>query len=202
MSELTIFLIIFLPIVAALLWLIFRKKRGINPTIEVFSDVQEATDRGVLICSRYPVTQSFKDTVDGSLGKLFQDAVDFAIRQGKTYNQKMLHSDYIIYVKQDCVPSPETRTPSFKMRADDYDGTVYDVDPRDDIGYIYASEYVIPTDRGLTTSYVICDDLVNLWSNVRHGAEHIILFFNDSGEYERTKFHGDGYPGHPIIPIV
>lgn len=174
-------------------WLKGGDRSQDDPILQVSSDVQERTTNGILIASKNGVSSEFKNIADSSLNNVFADAAALGYREGLNFPA------YTIYVLDTCTPSPETQTPSFRLRADSYDGTIFDQDPRPGIGYILASEYVILSGNDPTMSYVICNDLPNAANNVRHGAEHIILFNNDRNEYDRTKFHGYGVY-HPIIP--
>ena len=154
--------------------------------------MQERTPNGVLIASKRGESSEFKDTVDSSLNDLFADASALG------YSNALNFSDYIVYVLDDCTPSPEQHIPSFRLRADEYDGTIFDQDSRPGIGYILASEFVIKDGNAPTTEYVICNDLANARNNARYGPEHIILSRNNLQEYQRTEFHGNGVY-HPIV---
>lgn len=173
-----------------------KKKERTTPQaseadVIVYSDVLETTPAGVRVASKNGVGMAFLDRIDNSLRRLFENAV----RDG--YTQKLSFSDYIIYVKHDWELSPVDRIPSFRVRADNYDGTIYDVDPRRGIGYVFATEYVIKIGDAPTGEYVITTDPNNLERNVRYGAEHIVLYFNDPVKYYATETHTTG--GHPLI---
>jgi hypothetical protein len=173
-----------------------KKKKSDNGTqLTVYSTTQERTANGALVASALGESSELKQAIDESLTNVFADAAALG------YSNKLSHSDYIIYVLDDCIPSPVNHTPSFKLRADEYDGTVFDQDPRPGFGYILASEFVIQdgTPPTPTTEYVVCNDLENIRDSARYGAEHIILYNNNLPEYDRTKFHGNGV-NHPIIP--
>ncbi|MBK8810702.1 MAG: hypothetical protein IPN69_08215 [Acidobacteria bacterium] len=113
-------------------------------------------------------------------------------------------SDFLIYV----IPadreydSDGNYVPNFLIRADDYDGTIFDHDPRAGIGYIYAAEFVIPESLGAARGeFVIADYSRNFETAeeaIRNGPEHLILYINDRPKYEKTKFHGRGI-SHPLI---
>jgi hypothetical protein len=85
-------------------------------------------------------------------------------------------SELVVYVLHTCQPSPESHTPSFLLRADNYDGSIYDQDPSPGIGRIYAAEYVIADGNVISNEYVICqsDDEVYTKNVVRFGPEHIL----------------------------
>lgn len=168
------------------------KSQKNKPVLQVYSNVQERTRNGVLIASKNGTVSELKDVVDASLDDLFADASYLG------YTNTLNFSDYIIYVLDNCTPSPGQGVPSFRLRADEYDGTIFDQDSRPGIGYILASEYVIKEGSTPTTEYVICNDLANAANNVRYGAEHIILSRNNQAEYQRTEYHGNGVY-HPIM---
>jgi len=189
-----ILILILLTVATSCGWLKGGDKSQIDaPFLQVYSDVQERTPNGILLASKNGTTEEFKTIADASLNEVFADASALGYQDGLNFSQ------YIIYVLDNCTPSPVTQTPSFRLRSDSYDGTIFDQDPRPGIGYILASEYVFPESNGVSTNYVICSDIANAANNVRYGAEHIILWQNNPAEFERTKFHGNGIY-HPIIP--
>lgn len=148
------------------------------------------TPQGINLRLSSPLDASIQNAMDASLTKLFSDV------QGKGYNQKVRHSDYIINVKDDCVNTNGTM--SWLDRLDSYDGTEYDQDPRPGIGMIYRAEQVTLSPNK-APEFVICRDVVqNMSKTTRYGAEHIILYYNDMNEYNRTAVHTTS--GHPIIP--
>lgn len=205
MENLLLFvpLIVVIAVVVYVIWSRNKRKEELrkrNTILSVYTDKMEKTPKGVTVASRDGVSDAMKNIIDQSLDDVFEDAQKYAQSRGMTYTNKMTHSEYTIYVLPDCVPSPEQKVPSFRLRADDYDGTVFDQDPTPGVGYILASEYVIPNHSGGTAGFVICNSLEYAYNSVRYGAEHTIYEFNDSSEYERTKFHGNGI-SHPIIPM-
>lgn len=163
----------------------------------VYSDVIETTPGGVRVASKNGVGMALLQRIDDAHSRLFVDAA----QEPYNYRNGLSPSEFIIYVKHDWVLSPVTRTPSFKVRADNYDGTEYDVDPRSGIGYVYATEYVIQDNGVPTGEYVITND-PNTWDlNVRFGGEHYIINRNDPVRDAQTKTHLDG-KGHPLIAMV
>lgn len=183
---------------ALIVYALWKKKKRTSPSasnadVIVYSDVVQTSPQGVRVASYRGVGAEFLDAVDAALNELFLDAVSLG------YSNRVAHDQYLIYVKHDWELSPVDRVPSFRVRADNYDGTIYDVDPRSGIGYVYATEYVIRGLNGIPTGeYVITNDPDNLARNVRYGAEHIILYFNDPVRYAATETHTSG--GHPLIP--
>jgi hypothetical protein len=170
-----------------------RRKKSVFPSGE---SIVEYTPLGVKLLSNCGTTAEYRAAIDESLTQLFRDA------QVLGYFDKTQHTDYTIHVKCDCRPSPESGTPSWRIRADEYDGTVFDQNPAPGIGEVLAAEQVITFNDMVFPEFIICssNDLEYVKNVARYGAEHIILAFNDRAEYERTRFHGTDI-SHPIIPI-
>ena len=168
-----------------------------EPLLKVYSDVKETSPRGINFDSQAGVSDELKIAADESLDVLFNDS------RAQGYTNNLNFSDYTIYILPDCVPSPVTQTRSFLIRADSYDGTIYDQDARTGIGKTFAAEMVIVEPNGfITNEYVVCSAASadqEFRNAVRYGAEHIILKRNNEQEFQRTWFHGGGI-GHPIIP--
>lgn len=179
-------------IVGALYYNKWRKKAKLIPDVEVFSDVIQTTPLGAMVASKTGVSDEVIRIIDRELSELFLDAAAL------NWTNWMEHNKYIIYVLHTCVPSPVDHVLSFKVRADNYDGTVYDVDPRTGIGYVYAAERVLLVGEVPTGEYIVCNDLSVLPNSVRFGPEHILAYYNDRSYYEETKTHTS--VGHPIVP--
>lgn len=170
-----------------------RRKAAEGATLTVYSDWIQYAANGARVCSRSGKSNAFLDTVNLVLNDLCLDAA----AQG--YTEWLTGSAYTIYVLDGCTPSPEQGVPCFKIRADNYDGTVFDQDSRPGIGYVLASEYVFRAPDGSPTGeYVICASPEHDANNIRYGAEHIILYYNDRARYLATETHISS--GHPIIP--
>lgn len=169
-----------------------------EPLLRVFSDVTERTTKGILIASQTGVSSEFKEAADQELEKLFDDA------RALGYTNDLNFSDYTVYVLPNCQLSPEQHTRSFLIRADSYDGSIYDQDARPGFGKVFAAEMVIAGPFGqITNEYVVCDAAAGvdeeLRNALRYGPEHIILKRNDEAEFQRTWYHGNGI-SHPLIP--
>lgn len=147
------------------------------------------TPKGIKLNITSLLDPSIQAEMDASLTKLFADV------KGRGYSQRMTHSAYTITIKDDCVNRNGTMV--FKLRADNYNGTEYDQNPDPNIGEIFAAEQVkLPSNP---SEFVICRDSVATMKNTtRYGAEHIILYYNNRAEYDRTATHLTS--GHPIIP--
>lgn len=178
---------------AAVYWLKFRKAKI---DFKVYSDRQERTVKGVLVCSKSGVSNELKAAIDEEFMKLFNDIRHLGYQNGVDFN-------YVIYILHDFILSPESGTRCFKIRADDYNGTVFDQNPDPRVGEILAAEMVINNNMGdLTNSYVVClpPNVDNEFRDaVRFGLEHLLAYRNSPELYEATKFHGNG-SGHPIYP--
>lgn len=158
----------------------------------IVSGTKETTAKGVNLISSNGVNNQVKSDIDIALTKVFTDSRALGYSNGLDYNF------YTIIVKDDCILSPGGVL-SFKIRADEYDGTEFDQNPTQGIGEVLAAEQVISNGSHLTSTYIICNASTPLvLETARYGAEHIILYNNDMNEYNRTKFHGNGV-GHPII---
>lgn len=169
-----------------------------EPLVQVYSNVKETSPRGILIASRSGVSQEFKTAADEELDRLFYDS------RALGYTKNLEFSDYTLYVLPDCQITPVDKGRAFLIRADSYDGTIYDQDPRPGRGKIFAAEMVIVEPNGnISNEYIVCDAPNGvddeLRNAIRYGPEHIILKRNDEAEFKRTAFHGNG-GGHPLIP--
>jgi hypothetical protein len=198
MSNFPIFILVATGF-AAFIYLLLRNKRKSNFARMMQVDVSacrisQTTQLGVKVLSVNPLHPDLETAIDVSLAELF------ATCRRRGYTQKLSHSDYKIYVipPEREFDSEGNYVPNFKLRIDEYDGTVFDQNPAPGIGEVYAAEYVAPD----FSAYVIAEYTRNFTTTaqdaVRYGAEHIILKFNDEAEFNRTVFHGNGV-SHPII---
>lgn len=179
-------------------------------SVSLSTKVSQVSPKGAHIFSEHGVSDSQLSLADKGLDTTFTNAR----ASGYTSNELFSQTYYDIYIpKNNCVLSPETKTPSFKIRGDNYDGSIYDqyntkgeLPPneqtdfnkyvKDGIGVVYAAEMVLGTaGRG---AYVVCPDAA-VWENgVSYGAEHIIVNNLDPAYDQVTQTH-DIYP-HPILP--
>lgn len=164
-------------------------------------NIVDTTPNGARIESVSGVSTELKTIIDAALTEVFLDA-DAAYG----YKNKMSHSDYTVFVTDECVITPIDKVLSFKIDAPDYNGTVYDINPDPNIGEVYAAEQVLTERRQSdwlmvpTTKYVMCNDTSQVgYEAARNGPEHILHYFNDQARYNETVFHGNG-GSHPIIP--
>lgn len=119
------------------------------------------------------------------------------------YTRKLDGSDYTVLIPDEpCQPSPEQQIPSFKVRADNYDGSQYDLNNplgqgvKDGVGIIWAAEMVAGYgETGRAEGYV-CPDLAE--NGTDYFAEHVLVKWNDLAYFDLTATHTTG--GHPILP--
>jgi len=161
-------------------------------------DLTQTTAAGVTVISQGGITPEQLDTINTSVTELLADAKALGFTE---------HLDprlYTIGIVAGCEPSSDG-TPSFRIRADDYDGSIYDKNPAPGIGEVLAAERVLverkQSDWTLYpgNSYQICPGNLELMANTsRYGLEHILLYWNRFGEYEATANHSGGTT-HPLI---
>jgi hypothetical protein len=183
-----------------LLWWLFFRRKNLNTFNKSDYDKVQTTSLNIVVRSVSGVNPDILDSIDAAWQAAHADAL------ASGYTEKLNPVEYLVYADTDCVPSPEQNTPSFKLRADNYDGTDFDqYNPsgrgvKDGIGVIYASEMVV--DSGLGSPYQATAEIVacaaNIRTSARYGFEHILAIHNDSAYYNRTATHLEG--GHPILP--
>jgi hypothetical protein len=163
--------------------------------VQISRNITQTTKEGIHVFSIAGVSNETLDSIDKGFDSVIQDAKLSGYGDtGKSYYP----SFYEVFIPTElCVPSPEQHVPSFKLRADNYDGTQYDqYNPKgylvkDGIGVIWASEQVV-NNNGM----IICTSGAE--NNFRYGAEHIIIKEKDPTYYEQTKTHT--LKGHPLLP--
>lgn len=165
-------------------------------SVKLSHKTSQHTPNGAYVYSGNGISQEQLSAIDTGLQLAFTDAISSGYSVGMNSNQYMIGIP--VYP---CVPSPIQGVPSFKIKANDYDGTEFDVyNPkgagvRDGIGVILASEMVL----SLTGDMVVCPDISQLKNAVRNGAEHCLIHQNDQEYYNITWFHGNGFY-HPLLP--
>lgn len=185
-----------------------KKNNTSSEVITVYSQTIQHTPKwGTTVASLSGVSENILNDIDEAMTKLRDDIE----AEGKYPGINTNPSIYTIYALHTCTLSPEARIPAFKVRADNYDGSEYDQDPRPGIGYVFAAEYVIkdlvgPAQWRVSDEYIICSqgdgqDVEDSYvKNVaRYGLEHIFLSRVDFPRYLATETHSGGN-GHPIIP--
>jgi len=175
-----------------------RAAEAPNGMIAIDRSTSQFTPAGTLVVSKSGISNESLAAADLGLSDAFRDAVD------SRYTKAMSRTHYEILIpKIDCVPSPRDATPSFTVRADEYDGTEYDYHPKQGLGVIYASEMVLsvgtPGSIPPIGQMVVCPEISQIRNAVRHGAEHILIANNDPDYFWETWFHGNGR-GHLLLP--
>jgi hypothetical protein len=158
------------------------------------SNIQK-TSSGVTVASKAGVSADVLNAVDAGWKQ--------AIADGKAsgYTQKLEASNYTVLIPDEpCQPSTEQQIPSFKVRADNYDGSQYDLNNplgqgvKDGIGIIWASEMVASYEPKIEA--FVCPEVAQ--NGTDYGFEHGLVKFNDPAYYAVTATHTAG--GHPILP--
>lgn len=140
----------------------------------------------------YAVVQPRPETlraIDDGLSQLF------SIAQRRGYARRLNHSDYTIFIaRPDRVrDSSGAYSPDIAVPAGQYAGSGYDQG-----GYIYAAGMVMAFNPCV---FIIAEherDLGRVANVVRYEGEHLVLYHNDYGLYQRTADHSRG-GGHPIL---
>lgn len=185
------------------------------PVVTTSRDVSQKTPKGAIVYSKSGVTTNDLADVDAGLDKAFADGILSGwVDNGTAYN----YSLYNIYIPvEPCIPSPKWGTPTFKLRADNYDGTIYDQYNskgelpkeqqteyikyvRDGVGIILAAELVLQFgttgDKPTPASFIVCQGVLKDGS--RYGAEHNIIRQYDPVYFQQTQTHTT-IP-HPLLP--
>lgn len=182
----------------------FNCKKIPSGGVETTTKETQRTPRGVYTFGPTRLSPEQLTAIDNGVAGAFRDAT------ASGYAQALLFEFYDIYAPpRPCEPSPEQRVPSFRLRADVYDGTEFDqYNPKgkgvkDGVGVILAAELVLSLGtRGSTVErgqLYVCSDPSHLTEAVRNGVEHIVIAHNDNDYFDRTWFHGDGFY-HPLLP--
>lgn len=127
--------------------------------------------------------------IDAGFTKLFT----VARRQG--YRARLEYSSYTVFIgRADRIKdSNGGYSPDIAVPAGQYAGGGYDQG-----GYVYAAGMVLAFNPSAFLIAVHNKNLDRVSDVVRFEGEHIILYFNDRGLYERTADHSRG-GGHPIL---
>jgi hypothetical protein len=153
-------------------------------TQKTSSDVEVVSKSGVNLAVIYNVE-------DG-----YQKAKRDALASG--YTQKLEGSNYTVLIPDDpCTEVGESKTPAFKVRADNYDGTEFDLDPRPGVGVTWAAEMVASYGiaGGRMEGYVCPDIAAN---GTEYFMEHGLARWNEDSWYRATETHTTR--PHPILP--
>ena len=164
-------------------------------TVALSSKVVQSTPKGAQVHSETGVTEEQLVAIDKGLTTAFTNGRASGWEDnGKAFNYSLYK---IMIPTNPCTLSPESSTPSFLVRGDNYDGSVYDqynskgelpkseqngFDKyvKDGVGMLYASEMVISMNAfdsspPTYSSFVVCPDMSVLSNGVNYGAEHAII---------------------------
>ena len=147
------------------------------------------TPRGVTVFARTMPRIEMLNAIDGGFAELF----DISQRHG--YRNRMRFQDYTVFIgRADRTKDSQGQySPDIAVPAQQYAGTDYDQG-----GFIYAAGMVLAFNP---CAFVIAEhdrDLSRVSNVVRFEGEHLILYYNDRGLYQRTADHSRG-GGHPIL---
>lgn len=190
--------------------------------VSISDKVVQTTPLGTQVRSEKGVSDADLVSVDEGITQAINDGKSSGWTNTQTpYN----HSLYIVYIPLNgCKPSPLQQIPSFLIRADNYDGSIYDqynskgllpteqqnsFDKyvRDNIGVIYAAEMLmgLNTPGSVTNnipnthaSFVVCQETLKEGS--RYGAEHNIIAHYDANYFKETMTHST--KAHPLLPYI
>lgn len=155
------------------------------------------------------------EQLSGSALNLIDAGIDDALRDAAPLGNKHAassgHTFYHFYLPTGgCQLSPVSKTPSFLVRGDNYDGlcdgsgnTFDQYNPqgpcvKDGIGVVYAPEMVLDLGVGRTHSRsAICPFENAIRTFARYAVEHIKIRHEDLAYYQATETHG---PPHPLLP--
>lgn len=192
-----------------------RAPVGMVPTSDA---VIGTTTKGVTVRGAFGLSQQQKDLIDIGIEQAYSAAIEDGFRKEAVKPFAFYHISIPPYP---CIPSTETRTPSFVVNGGaEYDGTIYDqyntkgVGKKDGISVVFASEMVLSIGTpGSIPEHgwlYVCPDASVLANAVKHGTEHIYLANFPYNETHRTRDPYDGYawfyatvyhgPPHPLLP--
>jgi hypothetical protein len=186
---------------AVVFWLVTRQKNrqklGQSAVDLTKCDIHATTPKGVKLRSVNPVRPEMIAACDYAFETMFE-----ICRRKHNFHNRLKFSDYLVYIiPQDREhDSNGVYVPNFLLRADDYDGSIYDHDPAPGVGLVYAAEYCLPDKSGFVVPEYTrnFDELAAVGGAFHNGLDHLILFANDVDWYARTENHASG-GGHPII---
>lgn len=154
----------------------------------------QKTDSGVKVVSKDAVNRAILSAVEDG----YQQAKKDAITSG--YKNKLEGSNYTVLIPDDpCEPSTVQAIPSFKLRADNYDGSIFDLynpqgqNVKDGIGIIWAAEKVESYDPA---EGFVCPELAK--NGTDYFCEHVLAFWNHRAYFDATATHTT--KEHPILP--
>jgi hypothetical protein len=190
-------LLLFLTVISFSVQAAGRPYRQTNPALiaraeQVTGDsfpIVTTTPRGVTVFARITPQVDLLNAIDRGFADLF------AVAERHGYHNRMRFDDYTVFIgRADRLKDRQGQySPDIAVPAQQYAGTDYDQG-----GFIYAAGMVLAFNP---CAFVIAEhdrDLGRVSNVVRFEGEHLILYYNDRGLYERTADHSRG-GGHPIL---
>lgn len=188
---------------------IARVARSGNGQILLSTENRQITPSGAAVIGKSTISDAQLAQIDDGLNAAFDGA------RFDNLKNKLFHGFFEVFTPPySCIPSPETRTPSFLVRGDAYDGSEFDqYNPRgknvaDGIGVVFAAEMILSVGTegssvNLGQMYV-CPEASVISAAAQHGADHILLANNpyESDEFNYfwcSIYHTDGV-NHPLLP--
>lgn len=147
------------------------------------------TPNGTTVYSFETVTPQNLQNIDEGLARVF----DISSRV-YGYQNGLNFSDYKIVLFKRSALCTGTAV-GFAVRADNYDGSEYDKDPRPGYGVVCAAGLSAEFEQPLAV--VVQDDSMIALAT-RFEGEHLILYKNDRQKWGETVTHSTG--GHPLLP--
>jgi hypothetical protein len=151
--------------------------------------VSTRTPRGVRIYASTQPRPSVLQAIDDGFAELF------AVARRHGYRTRLEPSAYTVFIARAdrTKDSSGSYSPDIAVAAGQYAGSGYDQG-----GFIYAAGMVLAYNP---CAFIIAEhdrDFQRISNVVRYEGEHLVLYYNDRGLYERTADHSRG-GGHPIL---
>ena len=174
------------------------KRWARNRTAEVVKTltVETRLANGCLVRSQRPLSS---EQITG-ITEAFHAMDAAARRNGYTERLEPAHHTIYVFPTAREYDAAGNYSPAFKVyfdRQDEYDETMYDQEPGQPGGWLYAAEQVLDLPHCV---FVIAESHNPQFvkESVYNGLDHLILYHNDPNRYYATRFHGNG-GSHPII---
>lgn len=151
--------------------------------------VVTSTANGVTVVALSTPRREVLDAIDRGFADLF------TVAQRHGYRSRLNYGDYTVFLARPdrSKDSSGQYSPDLAVAAGQYAGSGYDQG-----GYIYAAGMVLAFNP---SAFVIAEhehDWQRISNVIRFEGEHIVLYYNDRAQYERTADHSRG-GGHPIL---
>lgn len=151
--------------------------------------VVTSTPQGVKVVALSVPRGEVLNAIDRGFAELF------AIAQRHGYRNRLSFRDHTVFIARAdrTVDSSGQYSPDIALPAGQYAGGYYDQG-----GYIYAAGMVLAFNP---SAFIIAEhnrDLSRIANVVRYEGEHLVLYHNNRGLYQRTADHSRG-GAHPIL---